>query len=100
MVIVEYKLDRGPSGRLITPSWLASGGQFHDPDDYTLVGVVEDPPRRHKVPDAVKRLSQAEARARAVALHARHPFLDSDANPLTAEQVGDMVDAWVGFVVT
>jgi len=94
--IVEYKLDAGPTGSLITPYWVTDGGQFSDPDDHTLVGRIHAAPRRAKVPDTVLRLTPAELQLRVAGIHARYPYVDQDGVPLTTAQVAAMVTAWVG----
>ena len=42
MAIIEYKLHPSPNG-MVTPSFVEDGGGgFHNPDDFTLVGIIKD----------------------------------------------------------
>ncbi len=99
MELVEYKLDRNAQHHRITPHWIEDGGYFPDPDDHTMVGLVESPPRRHKVPETVTRLDAAGLHARVAGLHARFPMmtgaLPDDQTTMTSEEVTAMASAWL-----
>lgn len=98
-MILEYKLERfadRSQGEMYTPGWVSNGGHLQDPDDFTMMGFAPSV-RPYKIPDSVKVMTLAEAKARAVGIHARYPFRVLSAGPgglgdvMTQQQVEDMV---------
>ena len=41
MAIIEYKLHPSSKG-MVTPNFIKDGGGFHNPDDFTLIGIIKD----------------------------------------------------------
>lgn len=92
-MILEYKLDAGPSG-MHCPHWVDNGGYWSDPDNFTMVGVSPDT-RKYKIPDSVTRLTQDQLTTRVLDIHRRHPMINPDDNKaMTTKQVTDQVAAW------
>lgn len=71
MKIIEYKLHAYNSkGAMTTPNWVSHGGQFRDPEDYTMIGMVpEEADREYYVPDTLTYYTLEELKARNVAMH-------------------------------
>jgi len=94
MTIIEYKLHSSPNG-LVTPSFVKDGGGFHNPDDFTLVGIIKDDVEYY-VPDTLTILTLEELQARQLAIHAKYPMKDDTSKEtLSDEEVNQAVVAWV-----
>lgn len=92
-MILEYKMDMGPAG-MHTPYWVADGGYFPNPDNYTMLGWSPDV-REYKIPDSVVKLTNEQVVARMLSIHNSNPYRDTDGNMMTTQQVTDMVNAWI-----
>ena len=96
MQILEYKLHQTSKG-MTCPPWVRDGGYFHNPDDYTLVGVAESP-NEFYIPDTVTVFTVAELKTRNLAIHTKHPITkiseDGSVKELTNDEVEASVDAW------
>ena len=89
MKIVEYKLHGNPNGKgMVTPGFIQNGGYYHNPDDYTMLGFVDDP-AEYWMPDTVDYKTLAEAKTRQLAIHAKYPMQKQN-DDMTME---DMTDA-------
>ena len=98
MKIAEYKLHGNPNGKgMVTPGFIQNGGYYHNPDDYTMLGFVDDP-AEYYLPDTLVYLTLAEAKARQLAIHAKYPMqkLEAAGDPeeMTNEDVEASMDAW------
>ena len=98
MKIVEYKLHGNPNGKgMVTPGFIQNGGYYHNPDDYTMLGFVDDP-AEYWIPDTVDYKTLAEAKTRQLAIHAKYPMqkLEAAGDPeeMTNEDVEAAMDAW------
>ena len=97
MQILEYKLHMTREG-MTCPPWIIRGGQYHNPDNYTFVGVAENP-NKFYIPDTVTVLTLAELKTRVLAIHAKHPITqisldDKSIQQLTNDEVEASVDEW------
>lgn len=96
-MIVEYKLDAGSQGMTI-PHWVEDGGYYRDPDNFTMVGWVNDAPREFKVPETVTVLDKAALITRVLNIHGRYAMQkeDSDGNlvDMTTDEVTTEVSTW------
>lgn len=96
MQILEYKLHATSEG-MTCPHWVMDGGYFHNPDNYTLVGVAESP-NEFYIPDTVTVLNLAELKTRQLTIHAKHPITrileDGSVDTLTNDEVEASVDNW------
>ena len=91
MKIVEYKLHGNPNGKgMVTPGFIQNGGYYHNPDDHTMLGFVDDP-AEYWIPDTVDYKTLAEAKTRQLAIHAKYPMQKQN-DDMTME---DMTDAEV-----
>lgn len=94
-MICEYMFIR-EAGKKVAPSWIADGGYFQDPDDFTLIGWTPDlGVRDWYVPDTVIELSPATLKTRVLGIHARYPMQDAEGATLSTADVEALVDAWV-----
>ena len=98
MKIAEYKLHGNPAGKgMITPGFIQNGGYYRNPDDHTMLGFVDDP-AEYYLPDTLVYLTQAEAKARQLAIHAKYPMqkmeFGEDPEEMTNEDVEASMDAW------
>lgn len=93
-MIIEYMLHRVPGG-LTVPGWIQDGGHFHDPDNRTFVGWSPNfDQREYYVPDSVVVLTRETMLARQLDLNARYPFLTMNGQPMSDQQIADMVNDW------
>ena len=95
-MILEYKMDRSPDGKLITPSWIECGGFFRDPDNFSMIGFSQAV-REYKIPDSALRLNLAELKDRVVDIHSRYPIINYmiGGGVMTTQEVEDLVSATV-----
>ena len=94
MTIIEYKLHPSPKGMQI-PKFVADGGHFKNPDDFTLIGTVPDG-AEYYIPDSVVALTPAELEERQLAIHAKYPMRNSEEDRvLTDDEVRALVVDWV-----
>lgn len=98
MKIAEYKLHGNPAGKgMITPGFIQNGGYYLNPDDYTMLGFVDDP-AEYYLPDTLVYLTLAEAKARQLAIHAKYPMqkmeAGEDPEEMTNEDVEASMDTW------
>ena len=94
-MICEYMFIR-EAGKKLAPSWIADGGYFQDPDDFTLIGWTPDQGVRDwYVPDTVVELTADELKARLTSIHARYPMTDGEGVELTIAQVEALADEWI-----
>ena len=95
MTIIEYKLHPSPNG-MVTPDFVNIGGGFHNPDDCTLVGIIEDGVEYY-VPDTLTILTLEELQARQRGIHAKYPMTDTYTpfGTLSDEEVDQIVADWV-----
>ena len=71
------------------------GGGFHNPDDFTLVGIIKDDVEYY-VPDTLTILTLEELQARQLAIHAKYPMKDDTSKEtLSDEEVNQVVADWV-----
>ena len=62
MKIAEYKLHGNPNGKgMVTPGFIQNGGYYHNPDDHTMLGFVDDP-AEYYLPDTLVFYTLAEAK--------------------------------------
>jgi hypothetical protein len=96
MQILEYKLHQTSEG-MTCPPWVMNGGYFHNPDNYTFIGVAESPNEFH-IPDTVTVLTVAETKTRLLAIHGNHPITkiseDGSVQELTNDEIEASVNAW------
>jgi len=93
MQILEYKLHASAKG-MLCPPWIKDGGYWNNPDDYTLVGIASDP-NEYYIPDTVTKLTLAELKTRQLAIHAKYPMRELDADDdMTNAEVETAVDNW------
>lgn len=99
-MIIEYKLIR-EAGVTTTPSWVFSGGQFQNPDDFTMIGTTpNDDKREFYLPDTVISLTRQQLVDRVLGIHHKYPFY-THGKPsiiMTDEEVTEMVINWCEFV--
>ena len=98
MKIVEYKLHGNPNGKgMVTPRFIQNGGYYHNPDDYTMLGFVDDP-AEYWMPDTVDYKTLAEAKTRQLAIHAKYPMQkqndDNEMEDMTDAEVETAMDEW------
>ncbi len=93
-MIIEYMLIR-EAGVKLAPSWIEDGGHFYNPDNFTLVGWSPDEGKRdYYIPDTVVVLDRASLLARQLAINTKYPMRDIDGNPLTDEQIEQVLNEW------
>ena len=93
MQILEYKLHASANG-MLCPPWIKDGGYWGNPDDYTLVGVAVDP-NEFYIPDTVTRLTLAELKTRQLAIHAKYPMREPNADDdMSNDEVETAIDNW------
>ena len=93
MKIAEYKLHGNPAGKgMITPGFIQNGGYYLNPDDYTMLGFVDDP-AEYYLPDTLVYLTLAEAKARQLAIHAKYPMQKLEAVGDPEEMTNEDVEA-------
>ena len=71
-IIVEYKHDKNPEGGKIRPLWADDGGFWYNPDNYTYVGMVNDP--EVKIPNTVIKFTKTTFVERQLGIHKKYPF--------------------------
>lgn len=95
MQILEYKLHQTSKG-MTCPPWVRDGGYFHNPDDYTFIGLAQSP-NEFYIPDTVTVLTLSELKTRQLAIHAKypqkHPHPDGG-EEMTNSEVEASVDDW------
>ena len=98
MKIIEYKLHANTDGSMSIPGWVANGGYFQNPDDYTMISANPDT-TEYFVPDTVTLYDAAELKARQVAIHAKYPMQKQAADltfeDMTDAEVESAVDTWI-----
>ena len=97
MTIIEYKLHPIPRGGMKIPDFVTDGGNWQNPDDFTLIGTVPSGVEYY-VPDTVTTYTLAELQARQRAIHAQYPMKVSgnlDADDMNDDQVNAAIEAWV-----
>jgi len=77
MKLVEYKLHAVGGRGMTTPAFIRNGGYYHNPDDHTLLGFVDDP-AKYYLPDTLEYKTLAEAKTRQLAIHANYPMQKMD----------------------
>ena len=98
MKIIEYKLHGNPAGKgMVTPGFVDNGGYYHNPDDYSMIGLVPDPCEWY-IPDTITYLTLAELKTRQLAIHAKYPMQkmaeDMTMETMTDAEVEAQIDTW------
>ena len=102
MKIVEYKLHGNPAGKgMVTPGFIQNGGYYHNPDDHTMLGFVDDP-AEYYLPDTLVYYTLAEAKVRQLAIHAKYPMQQmadggGEMEDMTNEDVEAQMDGWHSY---
>ncbi len=73
MPVIENKLIKTKEGNEV-PSYVQNGGHWRNPSDFSLVGWLEEGPRKYWVPDTIIELDQLEFSERLLQMHAVDPF--------------------------
>ena len=103
MRMLEYKLHAPMNGHgMSTPVWVDNGGHWYNNADHTMIGFAPDT-TEYYIPDSVDFKTEAEVKARAVAMHQVSPMRKMDpAGPggeegdvMTDAEVETMVGDWV-----
>ena len=103
MRMLEYKLHAPMNGHgMSTPVWVDNGGHWYNNADHTMIGFAPDT-TEYYIPDSVDFKTEAEVKARVVAMHQVSPMRKMDpAGPggeegdvMTDAEVETMVGDWV-----
>lgn len=71
----------GYHGNRVTPNFIAEGGAWFNPENFTYLGwVLPLAERRYYIPDNLTVLDLEAAIARVKAIHSSHPFFELDNN--------------------
>jgi len=89
-MILEYKMDRGPNGDLVVPSWVECPGFIPDPIKKTFIGFSPSK-REYKIPGTVKVLTLEEAQARARSINLESPMKKMDGTIMSDEDINTLI---------
>lgn len=107
MPVIEYKLIKTKEGNEV-PSFVQEGGHWVNPTDFSMVGWLEEGPRKYWVPDTIVELDELQFTERLLRMHATDPFIDSetfdgvidsDTTFLDSDGVVNMANAWYTLFV-
>jgi hypothetical protein len=103
--IAEYMLHRIPEGKT-TPPFIRNGGHWWNPNDYTLVGWIEENVDYY-IPETIVYLSKEAFAQRALSMHQNVPFIKKDPSrdpaepdnaentiPMSDEEVVELANNW------
>ena len=100
MPVIEYKLIRTKEGNEV-PSFVKDGGHWRNPSDFSLVGWLEEGPRKYWVPDTIIELGEPDFTERLLQMHAVNPFVADVGNPseedpvyMDSDAVISMASSW------
>ena len=101
MRMIEYKLHAPMNGHgMSTPHWVTNGGHWYNSVDHTMIGFAPDT-TEYYIPDSVDFKTEAELKARVVAMHQVSPmrkYLEDprvEGDVMPDAEVETMVGDWV-----
>ena len=99
MRMLEYKLHAPMNGHgMSTPVWVDNGGHWYNNADHTMIGFAPDT-TEYYIPDSVDFKTEAEVKARVVAMHQVSPMRKMDPTGPGGEEGDVMTDAEVETMV-
>lgn len=100
MAVIEYMLHKQGIVKVV-PGFVANGGYWMNPNDYTLIGWIDDGVRDYYVPETIVQLTKVDFENRLLSIHHTTPYKKTiivDDVPqevdMTDEEVIAMADGW------